>query len=141
MTTNVTRHDQHIICKGWLLVGVLLAGMIATPAAAASAGAASGSSSSGRADPSSFIDIPLRFFQDVISPVDGPRCHSYPTCSTYARQSVAEHGPLMGWIMTCDRLMRDGRDDNRLLPRIHVGGDDYADDPVRSNDFWWYKRP
>lgn len=115
--------------------------MITGSTTAASAGAASDKSSDESEHSSSFIDIPLRFFQDVISPVDGPRCPSYPTCSTYARQSIAAHGALMGWIMTCDRLMRDGRDDNRLLPKVRIGGYDYVNDPVRGNDFWWYQRP
>lgn len=87
----------------------------------------------------SLLAAPIRFFQEVISPVDGPRCHSYPTCSTYARQAISRHGALIGWIMASDRLMRCGRDDNHQLPRIRVGSHDYADDPVSANDFWWYR--
>lgn len=138
---NATRQNQQIIGSGWIRMSVLLAGVITGTATAALAGAVPVSSQRASEQQSSFIDIPLRFFQKVISPVDGPRCNSYPTCSTYARQSVAKHGALMGWIMTCDRLMRDGRDDNRLLPKVRIGGHDYADDPLRNNDFWWYQRP
>lgn len=137
----MTQHYQRIVSKGWLLVGALLAGMITGSATAAWADASPTSSPHENGHSSSVIDIPLRFFQDVISPVDGPRCHAYPTCSTYARQSIAQHGAFMGWIMTCDRLMRDGRDDLRLLPKVRIGDHDYANDPVRGNDFWWYQRP
>ena len=126
------------VWKWWALAGVLIAATVACPAAAGEATAVAPRTNDAAA---SFIDFPIRFFQDIISPVDGPRCNSHPTCSAYARQSLARHGPLVGWIMTCDRLMRDGRDDNRLLPRIRVGGHEYADDPVSANDFWWYRQP
>lgn len=115
--------------------------MLIGSATAAAAGAGPAGAQAVNGEATSVIDAPIRFFQEVISPVDGPRCHSYPTCSTYARQSVAAHGAFMGWIMTCDRLMRDGRDDNHILPRIRVGNQDYADDPVGANDFWWYRKP
>lgn len=137
----MNRQDNRIVRRRWLLASVLLASMITGAATTAAADAASTGPPRASGDPSSFVDAPIRFFQEIISPVDGPRCHSYPTCSTYARQSVAAHGAFMGWIMTCDRLMRDGRDDNHLLPRIRVGSHDYADDPVSANDFWWYRKP
>jgi len=134
------RQKIAIAWRRWLLAGVLISGIIAVPTAAV-AGPAPGGTPQDNDASSPLVDVPIRFFQEIISPVDGPRCHSYPTCSAYARQSMAAHGAFMGWIMTCDRLMRDGRDDNHLLPRIRIGNHDYADDPVSANDFWWYRRP
>ncbi len=79
----------------------------------------------------------ISFYQTVISPVDGDRCPMYPTCSRYAAQSIQKHGPVMGWIMATDRLMRCGRDEARLSPSRVVSGRVKIHDPVENNDFWW----
>lgn len=34
-------------------------------------------------------------------------CPYYPTCSGYAVLSVREHGPLLGGLLTVDRLLRE----------------------------------
>lgn len=83
----------------------------------------------------------IRFYQEHISPVDGDRCPMTPSCSEYARQAVQKHGPVMGWIMACDRLMRCGRDEVRLSPARTVNGQRYTRDPVAANDFWWFTPP
>jgi len=49
---------------------------------------------------------PIRFFQQYISPTDGARCQFSPTCSAFGYQAISEHGPLLGILMTVDRLMR-----------------------------------
>ena len=81
----------------------------------------------------------IRFFQAHISQVDGDRCPMAPSCSSYARQAFEKHGPLMGWIMTCDRLVRCGRDEVRLAPQVTIQGETYTWDPVEANDFWWFE--
>lgn len=44
--------------------------------------------------------IPIRFYQWVISPILGPRCRFYPTCSHYAIEAIEQHGVLCGgWLM------------------------------------------
>ena len=48
----------------------------------------------------------LSFFQDWVSPIDGSRCNFSPTCSQYGYEAVDNYGPLLGVIMTADRLMR-----------------------------------
>ncbi len=74
----------------------------------------------------------IRLFQERISPIDGPRCGFSPTCSRYGYQAIREHGPVLGIIMTGDRMIRcnpwrrPGRD-YPLLPN----GKLY--DPVRNN--------
>jgi hypothetical protein len=62
----------------------------------------------------------------------------YPSCSHYAARALKEHGPVMGWIMTCDRLLRCGRSETRLSPRVRVHGRPLTFDPVEANDFWWF---
>ncbi len=48
----------------------------------------------------------IELFQKRISPIEGPRCGFSPSCSAFGHQSVREHGPVRGVMMTADRLMR-----------------------------------
>ncbi len=88
---------------------------------------------------------PLRFmvewYRASISPIDGRNCPMYPTCSQYSLLGLKKHGLLMGWIMTCDRLLRCGRDELSLSPEIIVNGEFRCYDPLEYNDFWWYNAP
>jgi putative membrane protein insertion efficiency factor len=81
----------------------------------------------------------LRFYQKYISPVDGERCPSYPTCSQYGLEAVRKHGALWGLVLTFDRLIHES-DEVRIAPLIRVGDSYRCYDPVENNDFWWYKR-
>lgn len=69
----------------------------------------------------------------------GP-CPMHPSCSEYARQAMAKHGRVKGWLMASDRLMRCGRDETRLAPKVRVNGRIKYYDPVDNNDFWWVKK-
>lgn len=79
----------------------------------------------------------LTFYQKVINPISAGRCQMYPTCSQYCVQAVRKHGPAMGVIMTADRLMHEGSEQDHV-PYIKVGTRYRFDDPVQNNDFWWY---
>ncbi len=79
----------------------------------------------------------LSFYKNRISSFDGNRCPMYPTCSAYSGQAFQKHGFFLGWIMTCDRLMRCGRDELLRAPRIIVDGRIRCHDPLEANDFWW----
>jgi uncharacterized protein len=81
----------------------------------------------------------FRFFQEYISPVDGDRCPSYPTCSQYAQEAVRKHGVLIGLVMTFDRLIHES-DETRRAPLIRAGESYRYYDPVENNDFWWDKK-
>ena len=73
---------------------------------------------------------PLRLYRRLISPLLGPRCRYYPTCSAYAEQAVRELGPLRGTIVAAWRVLRcnpmsaGGLDplENRRLFRSDRGG-------------------
>lgn len=52
----------------------------------------------------------IRFHKGVISPADGPRSHFKPSSSEYMLQAVEKHGFLQGYLMGCDRLMRENND-------------------------------
>lgn len=47
------------------------------------------------------------FHQNVISTVDGPRSHFKPSSSNYMLQAIRKHGFFKGYIMGCDRLLRE----------------------------------
>jgi hypothetical protein len=48
----------------------------------------------------------LRVYQFAISPLLPPACRFYPTCSEYAVQAIARHGPGWGLWLGLRRLLR-----------------------------------
>lgn len=50
--------------------------------------------------------LPIRIYRRLISPLLGPRCRYYPTCSAYAEQAVRELGPFRGTILALWRVLR-----------------------------------
>ena len=80
----------------------------------------------------------VSIFKNHISAVDGDRCPSLPTCSSYSVQAFKKHGFFIGWMMTFDRLLRCGRDELRLSPGVMENGEIKCYDPLENNDFWWY---
>jgi putative membrane protein insertion efficiency factor len=45
-------------------------------------------------------------YQLLISPLLGPTCKFYPSCSSYAITALTEHGPLRGLWLAGRRLLR-----------------------------------
>ncbi len=80
----------------------------------------------------------VTFYRDTISPVDGDRCPSLPSCSSYSIEAFRKHGFSLGWMMTVDRLIHEGRDETAVSPPIRSDGKWKIYDPVANNDFWWY---
>jgi len=79
--------------------------------------------------------LPVVFFQRVISPIDGDRCPSYPTCSAYSIQAYERHGALLGTLMTVDRLFHEASE-AEFAPTVTVHGVVRIYDPVWANEFW-----
>ncbi len=48
----------------------------------------------------------IRVYQRLLSPLLGPRCRYYPSCSEYAAQAVTEFGILRGVVLSGWRLLR-----------------------------------
>ncbi|GAB2711754.1 membrane protein insertion efficiency factor YidD [Halomonas garicola] len=48
----------------------------------------------------------VRVYQWVISPVLGPRCRFWPSCSAYTVEALQVHGPLKGGAMAVKRMGR-----------------------------------
>jgi putative component of membrane protein insertase Oxa1/YidC/SpoIIIJ protein YidD len=53
----------------------------------------------------------ILFHQNVLSPVDGPRSHFRPSSSNYMLDAIHKYGFVKGFIMGCDRLLRENSDD------------------------------
>lgn len=85
------------------------------------------------------ILFPIRLFRNVLSGADGDRCPMYPSCSQYCISAARKHGFIKGWIMSCDRLLRCGRDEIKRSDAILLNGEKRCYDPVSHNDFWWYQ--
>lgn len=66
----------------------------------------------------------IRLYQRTISPMLGPTCRYYPSCSRYAVGAISTHGALKGTLLTARRL-------SRCTP-FHAGGLD----PVPPRGTW-----
>jgi putative membrane protein insertion efficiency factor len=53
-----------------------------------------------------FIRTLIRVYQLCISPLLGPRCRFYPSCSQYALEAIDTHGSLRGSWLAARRLAR-----------------------------------
>lgn len=67
----------------------------------------------------------IRCYQWTVSPLLGPRCRFYPTCSHYAVEALQKHGTMRGGYLAIRRL-------GRCHP-WHPGGVDPVPEP-RSAD-------
>ena len=71
----------------------------------------------------------IEFHQSVISPADGPRSHFRPSSSTYARNAIEKYGFVKGFLLGCDRLMRENNDP-WYYPKVTTEEGTYKYDPV-----------
>jgi uncharacterized protein len=46
----------------------------------------------------------VQFYRKFISPLKGPTCRFYPTCSAYALEALEEHGAFKGSLLTIIRI-------------------------------------
>ena len=77
------------------------------------------------------------FYKTVISPVDGDRCPSLPSCSSYSAKAFKKHGFFIGWMMTVDRLIHEGSEEAKVSPMVYTDGKLKLLDPIQNNNFWW----
>ena len=52
------------------------------------------------------LKILIRAYQLAISPLLGPRCRFYPSCSQYGLEAIEAHGALRGAWLTVKRIAR-----------------------------------
>lgn len=79
-------------------------------------------------------DLVIQFHQQVISPVDGPRSHYRPSSSQYMHLAMHRYGFLKGFIMGCDRLLREN-DEEWVYRTIQVDGKIFKYDPAKFNKY------
>jgi hypothetical protein len=48
----------------------------------------------------------IRSYQRLLSPLLGPRCRFYPSCSQYAFEAIERHGLARGSMLALRRLIR-----------------------------------
>ncbi len=53
-----------------------------------------------------FLMLLIRAYQLAISPLLGPRCRFYPSCSCYAHEAIERHGPALGLWLAIKRILR-----------------------------------
>ncbi len=78
----------------------------------------------------------IDFHQNVISPVDGPRSHFRPSSSQYMRQAMNNYGFFKGYIMGCDRLLRENSEE-WVYRTVKENGNTYKYDPATLDKSTW----
>jgi len=48
----------------------------------------------------------IKVYQLLISPLTGPACRFYPSCSEYAFEAVKKHGSLKGAFLAVKRILK-----------------------------------
>lgn len=70
----------------------------------------------------------ILFHHKVITQIDGPRSHFRPSSSGYMLEAIRTHGFVKGYIMGCDRLLRENGDPWHYRTKL-VDGKLYKWDP------------
>ena len=53
----------------------------------------------------------IGFHQNVLTHIDGPRSHFRPSSSGYMLEAIRKHGFIKGYILGCDRLLRENSEE------------------------------
>lgn len=56
--------------------------------------------------PTLLLTLLIRLYQLVVSPLLGPSCRFYPSCSAYGLEALRVHGAVRGTWLTVRRLLR-----------------------------------
>jgi uncharacterized protein len=68
------------------------------------------------------------FHQNILSPVDGPRSHFRPSSSGYMLEAIQKHGFIKGYLLGCDRLLRENSE-KWVYPTVEYDGRTLKWDP------------
>jgi putative membrane protein insertion efficiency factor len=50
--------------------------------------------------------LPILLYRRLVSPLLGPRCRYYPSCSAYAVEAIRRYGILRGLVLAVWRVLR-----------------------------------
>ena len=78
-------------------------------------------------------DAVIRFHQDITTKVAGSS-HFRPTSSRYMQLAMKRYGFIKGFLMGCDRLMRED-DEEWIYPLIQIDGRIFKYDPAWSDKY------
>lgn len=73
----------------------------------------------------------IGFHQSVITQIDGPRSHFRPSSSQYTLDAIEKYGFFKGFVLGCDRLLRENEEPWIYPERLNEHGELYKWDPVR----------
>ena len=79
---------------------------------------------------SSSAESIISFYQSFLSPTTGKRSSFRPTSSRYMQLAIKRYGFLKGFIMGCDRLLREN-DEKWVYRTVEIEGATYKYDPAR----------
>lgn len=71
----------------------------------------------------------ILFHQKVLSPTTGPRSSYRPTSSRYMQLAMQRYGFLKGYLMGCDRLLRENKED-WVYRKVVIDNVEYKFDPA-----------
>ncbi len=71
----------------------------------------------------------ISFYQNVISPANAPKSAFRPTSSRYMQLAIKRYGFIKGYLMGCDRLIREN-DDKWVYRTIEIDNKKYKFDPA-----------
>lgn len=81
--------------------------------------------------PRNLLVLALALYRRLISPLYGPVCRFFPSCSAYAMEAVIVHGAVKGSWLAGRRLIRCHPWNSGGLDPVPAGGHDYGSDPAR----------
>ena len=55
---------------------------------------------------SRLLALPIHAYRALVSPLLGPRCKYYPSCSRYALDALREYGAARGLVLAVWRVLR-----------------------------------
>ena len=66
----------------------------------------------------------IRIYRTAVSPLIGPRCRFFPSCSDYAAQAIERHGACCGGGLALRRILRchpwGGSGIDEVPDRVHA---------------------
>ncbi len=77
-----------------------------------------------------FAKVMIKFHQNNISKTDGPRSHYVPSSSQYTLDAIQKYGFFYGFLLGCDRLMRENNDP-WIYPTLNGKYNKLKHDPIK----------
>ncbi len=81
--------------------------------------------------PRNLLVLVLAMYRRLISPLYGPVCRFFPSCSAYAMEAIVVHGAVKGSWLAGRRLIRCHPWNSGGLDPVPAGGHDHGTDPAK----------